>query len=230
MNQLTPIRQRPAAIAPVIPLAADRLRRVIVVGLLATAAMVALLAATQLIDFGVFNLGIRALNSDKHDSVFGLASLLAQVAVAVASVWRGSRMERHRWAWFALGALAAGLVVVRAETSFSATALAAPLACVFWLVCRLTWRDPGAARTVVWTGLILLMTSLLLHRVGLASDSSNASDYTWPYQILTVVKHGCEIGGWMLVATGIMAGVVDRPAPEVAAPESLRLETESVAP
>ena len=124
-----------------------------------------------------------------------------------------------------LGALVAGLVVLRALTTFNATALAAPLACVFWLICWLTWRDPGASRTVVWTGLILMMASLLLHKVGLAADSSTASDYTWAYQILTVVKHGCELAGWGLVATGIIAGTVERAVSEVAARESMRLET-----
>lgn len=229
MDQLSPVRLRPGALASTAPSPAERARRVIVTGLLVTTPMVALLAASQLINFGVFNLRLVAFDSDYHTSVFGVASLLAQAAVAAASVWRGSSVERHRRAWFALGALAAGLVVVRALTTFNATALAAPLACVFWLICWLTWRDRGASRTVVWTGLILMMTSLLLHKVGLAADSSTASDYTWSYQILTVVKHGCELAGWGLVATGIIAGAVDRPAPDVAARESMRLETESVA-
>jgi hypothetical protein len=181
-------------------------RRVIVAGVLVTIVLVALQAATQAIDFGVFNLQIRAFNSDKHDSVFGLASLVAQIAVGAASVWRGRRVEHRRWAWFALGALAAGLVLIRVLIHFNATALAVPLACLFVLVCWLTWRDPAAARAVVWAGLILMATSLLLHKVGLASDSSTASDYSWPYQLLSMIKHGAELAGWMLLATGIIAG------------------------
>ena len=51
--------------------------------------MFALLAAGQLIDFGVFNLRIRAFNTDTHASVFGVASLLAQVVAAAAIAWRG---------------------------------------------------------------------------------------------------------------------------------------------
>lgn len=172
--------------------------------------MVALHAITQAIDFGVFNLRLQALNADYHLSVFGVASLLAQAAAAAAMGWRGSRAERHRWAWFTLGALVAGLIVVRASTHFNATALAVPLACVFCLLCWLTWRDPVAARVVVWAGLILLVTSLLLHKVGIAADSSPASDYTWKYQIIDIVKHGAELAGWMLLATGIVAGIIDR--------------------
>jgi hypothetical protein len=193
--------------APVIPPAGDRMTRTIVVGLLVTFTLVALQAVSQLIDFSVFNLRLRAFNSDKHDSVFGLASLLAQMAVAAASVWRGRRVERHRRAWFALGALVTGLVLVRGLTAFNAAVVAAPLACVFWLVCWLTWRDRGAVRAVVWAGLILMVISLVLHKVGLAADASNASDYTWAYQLTGVVKHGCELAGWMLVATGIAAGL-----------------------
>ena len=64
---------------------------------------------------------------------------------------------------------------------------------------NLTWRDSGAARAVVWAGLILMVTSLLLHKVGLAADSSTASDYTWAYQITGMVKHGAELAGWMLI-------------------------------
>lgn len=235
MDQLSPVRHPPAVSAPVIPPVADRVRRVILIGLLVTVAIVALQAASQVIDFSVFNLRIRALNADKHDSVFWLVSLLAQMALAAASAWRGSRAERHRWAWFALAALLVGLVFVRGLTAFNATALALPLACVFGLLCWLTWRDPGSVRVVVWAGLILVVISLLLHKVGLAADSSNASDYTWAYQITGIVKHGAELAGWMLLTTGIIAGVRDRlapevsPTPEVTPPGSLPLEVDPVA-
>jgi hypothetical protein len=228
MNRLS-IQHLDAAFAPVNAPAADRMRSVIVSGLLVTISMVVLLAASQLINFGVFNLRLRAFDCDYHKSIFGVASLLAQAVVAAASVWRARCAERHRWAWFALGALVAGLLVVRGLTSFDATVLALPLACVFGLVWWLTWRDHGAARTVVWTGLILMMASLLLHKVGLAADSSTASSYTWPHQLVTVVKHGCELAGWALVATGIVAGIAARPVPADGAPESSRLERESAA-
>ena len=51
------------------------MRRVIIAGVLVAAVMFALLAAGQLIDYGVFNLRIKALNTDTHASVFGVASL-----------------------------------------------------------------------------------------------------------------------------------------------------------
>ena len=224
MKQLNLVRRRPAVGAPVLPPASDNVRRIIVAGLLVTIALVVLQAMSQAIDFSVFNLRIRALNSDKHDSLFGLASLLAQMAVAAACVWRGRRVERHRRAWFALAALVGGLVIIRGLTTFNATALAVPLACVFWMVCWLTWRDPGRARAIVWAGLILMVTSLLLHKVGLAADSSPASDYTWAYQITGMIKHGAELAGWVLLATGIAAGIEGRAAREVTPAGSLRLD------
>jgi hypothetical protein len=190
--------------------AAAATRHVIAVGLVATAVMVALLAAGQAIDFGVFNLRLRWLNTDTHLSVFGVVSLFAQVAAAAASAQRGAYAERQRWGWLTLGALLAVLVLIRGLTTYSSSVVGAPLACVFVLLFWLTWRDPGASRAVVWAGLILLMTSLLLHEVGPASDTSNASDYSWSYQVVTMIKHGAELGGWMLMATGIVAGLKGR--------------------
>ncbi len=81
-----------------------------------------------------------------------------------------------------------------------------PLALVFLTLCWLTWRDPGPVRAAVWSGLVLLAVSLLLHKVGLGADDSTASDFTWAYQIDSMVKHGAELAGWMLLATGIVAG------------------------
>lgn len=210
MNHLNPVRERPAVNAPVPLRIADEMKSVIVIGLLVTVAAVALQAATQAIDFSVFNLQLRAFNSDKRDSIFGLASLVAQAAVATACVWRGRRVGRNRRGWFVLGALVGGLVILRGLTTFNAKTLAVPLACVFGLVCWLTWRDRAACRAVVWAGLVLMATSLLLHKVGLAADDSTASDFTWAYQIISMVKHGAELAGWMLVFTGIAAGVQGR--------------------
>lgn len=230
MHPTTSIQERFRAGARETAPTADSATRVILAGLLVAAVAVTLLAATQLINFGVYNLRIRAFDSDFHTSLFGLASLASQLAVAGAAAWRGRQAERHRRAWFALGALVAVLSILREAITFNATTLAVPLACVFALTLWLTWRDPGAVRLVVWTGLVLMIASLVLHKVGIASDASTASDYTWPYQIVTVIKHGCELAGWTLVATGILAGTKRVWRERSSTPEPLRLEMESVAP
>jgi hypothetical protein len=229
MEQLRPVRHRLAISAPAIALVRDRASRIIVIGLVGAAALVMLQATMQAIDFGVFDLRIRGINSDTHHSLFGIASLLAQMVVAAASVWRGCRVERHRRAWFVLGALVVGLVIVRGLSTFNATMLAVPLTCLFGLVCLLTWRDPGGARTVVWAGLLLMAASFLLHKVGLAAEGSAASQHTWSYQFTGMVKHGAELAGWMLLATGIAAGVAGS-AQEDTPDQSLFLEMESVPP
>jgi len=207
----------------------DGARPVIVAGVVVANVTAALLAASQLINFGVFHLRIQAFDSDYHTSVFGLASLAAQLAVAVASAWRGRHTTRHRWAWFGLGALVAVLAVVRELTTFNATALAGPLLCVFVLLSCLVWRDAGITRAAVGAGLLLMMVSLMLHKVGIASDASTASDYTWPYQIVTVIKHACELAGWTLVATGVLAGTKQVSRKASSTPEALHLEVDSVA-
>lgn len=225
MNRLNKTPELSPAGVPGVPPAADRMRRVIVRGLFVTAVLTALLAASQLINYGVYHLRLQAFNTDTHASVFGVVSILAEASAAAAMVWRGTRVERHRWAWFVAGALAAGLILMRTFTTFNAAALAAPLACVFCLVCWLTWRDPGAARTVVWAALVFMLTSLVLHQVGLDADVLNYSNQSWAYQFTAVAKHGCELVGWLLLATGTVAAVAGRPAPKtnrattIAAPE-----------
>jgi hypothetical protein len=179
---------------------------VVAVGLLTTLTLVLLQALTQAINFGFFDLRIKALDCDNHFSVFGIASLAAELAAGAAIAWRGGRSESRPWVCRPLGALVAGLVVLRALTTFNAAVLAAPLTCVLVLVFWLTWRDAPLPRATVWSALVLMTISLLLHKVGLAADSSPASDYTWAYQITGIVKHGCEFGGWMLLVTGVLAG------------------------
>lgn len=203
--------------------------RVVGRGVAVTVALVGLQVAGQAIDFGVFDLRVSALNCDKHYSVFGVASLLAQVVAGTASVWRGRRAERRVPAWFFLGALLMGLVLIRELLAFNAAALAVPLGCVFLLLCWLTWRDLGLARVVVWSGLVLLATSLLLHKVGLAADSSTASDYTWAYQITGMLKHGAEFAGWMIATTGLIAGRDDRRRSHLRTQGHLLPEMESIA-
>jgi hypothetical protein len=199
--------------ASVVPSTADRLRRVIVVGLLSTGLMIALLAASQLINYGVYHLRLHAFDTDRHSSVFGVASLLAQLTAAAVIAWRGVRFERQRWTWLTLGVLVAGLVLLRTLITFNAKTLAAPLALAFVLVCWLTRRDRVLARSVVWAALVLMLVSLVLHQVGLDADVLNYSNQSWAYQLTAVAKHGCELAGWMLMATGIIAGVAHRLAP-----------------
>lgn len=209
------VQSRPSQRPPVFARDSGAARRVIVAGVVATLAVVVLQAASQAIDFQVYDLRLLAFNTDKHYSIFGLVSLLAQAGVGAVSLLRGSRTRQHVWAWYLLGVIDAGLVIIRGLTTFNATVLALPLAVIFVLLFWLTWGD-GRMRLIVWGGLALLIVSLLLHKVGLAADDSLATDFTWGYQITGMVKHGAELAGWMLVATGIAGGLAAREASDAA--------------
>lgn len=185
----------------------------ILIGLAVTMTIVTLLAAAQAIDFGFFDLRLHWLDADYRLSVFGVASILAQVSAGTVSAWRSRRSDRHRLAWLILAALIASLVAMRALTAYSASELAGPLVCVFALICWLTWADSPPSRLVSWAGLGVLAISLLLHQVGADADAVFASNYTWHYQILGIVKHGAELAGWTLLAVAILAAIVPRPAP-----------------
>lgn len=189
------------------PLATDSARRVLIGGLMATILTVALLAASQLIDFAVFDLRLHWLDADTHASVFGVVSLLAQAAAAAAIARRGTRSKRSPQAWLGLGALVAALILLRALVAYDPAAVGAPVAVVFCALFWLTRRDPRTLRTLVWAALALLVASLLLHQVGLDADVLNYSSHNWLYQISAVAKHGCELAGWMLLVTAITAGV-----------------------
>lgn len=200
ITSLAAVRSVPLLLSPV----NVRLRQVVTVGLVVAVAMSALLATAQAVDFGAFNLQLSWLNADHRLSVFAVASLLAQAATAAACFAQWHLAVHRRGAWFALGALVGALVLLRGLASFNAAVLALPLMFVFALLSVLTWSN-GTARRVVWAALLLLALSLVLHKVGPDADSSTASDYTWSYQVFGIIKHGAELAGWILAATGVVA-------------------------
>jgi len=183
---------------------------VIGLGLVLAGTVIVMFAASQAVDFGVFNLRFHWLDADRHLSIFGIASLLAQAATAAACVLHARVVMDRPRAWLALGLLLGVLIPIRALTAFNASVLAVPLACVFALLFVLTWHS-GTSRRIVWVALLLLALSLLLHKVGLDADSSTASDYTWSYQTLGIIKHGAELAGWILAATGVAADIAAAP-------------------
>jgi hypothetical protein len=179
--------------------------RVLVAGVaLALAALVAQIVA-QIVDFTVYDLRIDALNSNLDSSVFGVLSLAAEIAMACAAAFRAFESE-YRGRWLVLAAIAAALVAVRAAAPGSAMTVAAPVAVMFVLVWSLTSSDPARARTLVRVALCLLAFSFVVHVVGLKIVNSLGYDgNSWPYQVKSLLKHGAELAGWILLATGISA-------------------------
>jgi hypothetical protein len=185
--------------------------RIIAVGLCLAAATVLAQLACQLIDFGLFHLDLRILDSGHHKSVFGAASLVAQAAAAIAFVARAARPSPVRVAWILVGGLVAALVLVRALVKYDVRLLLPPVAVIFVLLCWLVSRDPGAVQMVVLGSLILLVCSFGLHVVGPAADAGPRDEQAWVYQLTAIVKHGSELAGWILLATGILAGAASLP-------------------
>ena len=196
---------------------------VITAGLLLTAALVSAQTASQLIDFHFFDLGVRMLDSDHHGSVFGVISILAQAAAAAAiGVRAASRRKRDG---LVAAALVGVLIVPRALEGrvsafkqYDVPIVIVPLAIVFVVAFALTLRDARKVRSIVWASLVLLVFSFALHAVGPQADGitrPNVVDYTWAYQLTGMVKHGAELAGWMLLATGMTAGVWRRMGGEV---------------
>jgi hypothetical protein len=202
-------RTHPVIAAP------DRAGRIISVGLWLAAATVLAQVACQLIDFRLFHLNLRILDSGHHRSVFGAASLAAQAAAAGALVVRAVRPSPVRVAWILLAGLVAVLVVIRALLRYDARLLLPPLAVIFVLLCWLVSHDPRAVRTIVLGSLILLVCSFALHLVGPTADTAHWDERTWMYQLIAIVKHGAELAGWILLATGILAGAAASSAREI---------------
>jgi uncharacterized membrane protein YfbV (UPF0208 family) len=181
--------------------------RVIRAGLLLTLAAVIAQAAAQSIDFGVYSLRVTALDSNVHGSIFGVISIVAQGASAVAMVVRARTASQPR-VWALLAAVVGALTVVRIVTSYNAAVLIVPVAVVFVLVWQLTADDPVEARMVVRAGLLLLVFSFVVHAVGPKLVTAlGYSVNSWPYEIKSMLKHGSEMAGWMLLAVGLVAPV-----------------------
>lgn len=160
----------------------------------------------QLVDFGIYHLRVGWLNSNRHASVFGAASLAAQGSVAVAAAIRSGAPPR-RVTWGLIAILVGILLVVRLSVPYSAPLLIGPVAVVFVLLWRSTREEPERVRRMIRTGLWLLLVSFAVHAVGPAvvSALTDGGTGSWPYQLKGLMKHSAELAGWMLVATGVIA-------------------------
>ncbi len=193
----------------------SRSAQIMTAGLLLTAAVVFAQAVGQWVDFHFFDLSLRVLDSEHHRSVFGALSILAEAVAAAAMGLRA--VSGRRLAWMLVAAVVAMLTVPRALMGYEAAferydvpILVVPLTVVFVVLCALTFHDAKRVRFMVWGSLVLLACSFALHAVGPQADAHGSTTYlalhTWTYQLTGMVKHGAELAGWMLLATGMAAG------------------------
>ena len=183
----------------------DRVDWIIPVGVVLAFVLVAAQTVTQLVDFGFFDLRIAAVDSNRHSSVFGALSLLANGAAAFTAALSGAWHRSRAWAVGAV--LIAAVLALRISDIGSGGAvrfvvllpLVAGLLLVIW---RIAIDAPARVRAVIRVGLWLLVFSYAVHIVGptVVTELGYTHD-SWAYQIKGVLKHGCELGGWTLLAT-----------------------------
>ncbi len=158
-------------------------------------------AIAQVIDYGLFDLRIRALNSNTHASVFGAVSLLANavaVAVAIALAARVRDLERG-----ILAGVLTAMLALRVSAPPHILILTLPLVGIALVI---LWRQ-GAHEggRAIRVGCLLLVLSFVIHASELGSHSPLAFDIdSWAYQLRCVVKHDAELAGWILIAAGLL--------------------------
>lgn len=198
--------------------------RVVSIGVLITLAAVIAQTASQALDFGVFDNGLRAIDSNYHGSIFGVASLLAQAAtvavIAARATWGGRRAG-----WLLLAALVGVLLILRIADAYEALPLLPLVAVVVLLFWRLTADDPARPRAIIWGALLLLGFSFALHPIAPNVHSLSSAGNTWVFQIKAMLQHGAEFAGWMLLATGTIAG--SRPAQRAYRDADIRVAREA---
>jgi hypothetical protein len=179
-------------------------------GVILAVASVAAQTTAQLVDFGLFDSRITAIDSNRHASVFGALSLLAHGAAAMA-VARTAAVSKHRRAWVIAAVLIAVLFALRLSGVGTGGVgrfllLLPPAAALLVLLWYLSSEEPARARAVVRAGLCLLVLSYVVHGFGakLVTELGYGGD-SWLYEVKGVLKHGGELGGWILVAAGVAA-------------------------
>lgn len=164
--------------------------------------------AAQLVNYAS-DLGMAVLDSSDDGGAFGIVGDLAAVSAAAAAWFVLARVRPVRPAAVALPPLLTFVAldkIIRLHDHvphymvFYAPLLVATAACLVDLVRRM----PRSRARVVVAGLVLLGVSFLLHAVGeRALLELGLSDSGWARQVKAVVKHGCEVQGWFLVAIGL---------------------------
>jgi hypothetical protein len=175
--------------------------------LIVAALALALETSTHLIDFGVYDLRIRALDSEDRWSYSHVIAAIAYAAGAVLCATGARRAVRRRPAWATASALFAFLLVdnvgrLHEHVAPWALLYAPVLLALFVSLVAIARGTPVAS--LVYTALGLLFASLAIHAlgpsvVGLAGWGPNA----WGYQIKVALKEGSELAGWVLLVPAL---------------------------
>jgi hypothetical protein len=176
---------------------------ILIVGLSVTAVVTA-----HLVDFGVYDLRINAMNANLGTSPVAWVSPAAILVALVASI---VLVRRTRRGLIRVLPFALAIVLVLATHHVGESIphwqvlLLAPLGVtlvVLWSAA--SDLHPSADRTLR-SGCLLLVVAFGLHvfgasilgHLGFGVDS-------WPYQVKVALKEGSEISGWMLIAGALV--------------------------
>jgi hypothetical protein len=177
----------------------DRVARV---GLGIAAVVVTAQVVAHLVDFWALDLRSVLLDSADEHSVFVRLGTVAILACAVATLMLGRRLLALACAWLFVDALLGIHEHIPHWTLIYIPVLAAVLA-AYWL---LSASFAPTARRIARSALVLLVVSAAIHRLGphlLALFGWGPS--AWEYQVKIALKEATEIGGWILLASGVYA-------------------------
>jgi hypothetical protein len=185
------------------PTVGDRLTKV---GAAAAFTVVAAGVVSQLVDYGVYDLRIRLLNSANGEAVMNIlvgAGLLAACAAALVVALARRPVRRPDVALaVALGFLVLDrLLGVHHHVPRWRVVYLPILAGTLLALALVQLRLAREARALLVAAMLLLGFSLVLHELGdwLMARIGEAP-HSWAYQLKVGLKHGMEAAGWILVA------------------------------
>ena len=184
-------------------------------GILVTIVIVLTGSAAQLINYGFFNQRIPGLDPGSDGGVFGVASDIALAAAAVSAWVLAARVRAARSVATALAGLLTFLAVDKVLRlhdyiphwiAFYLPVLAAAFICLVAVARGHRGEGRAVLDRLIGVGLLLLGFSFLLHVFGrrLLLDLGVSDTTGLAYQTKTMMKHGTEVAGWLLIALGLL--------------------------
>jgi hypothetical protein len=192
-----------------------RTRSIVRAGVLVAVVLIVAQSLSDVLNLWLADLTVRAFDIDANNSIFDVISTVAIGAAALAAGALAWRDPAHRVESAALAALLVvaavadglqlgGNVVRDGSTKILYLTLLAGVALAWW-VARI---GPPLARRAVRVGIVCLVLSIVVDTV---FHELNEPLHLWlrrgdpGHEVFTLVKQGLELGGWVLVATGLYA-------------------------
>jgi hypothetical protein len=179
-------------------------------GASAVAGILVFALASQLVDYGFYDLRLRLLDANEETGILGLLGQAAIIAAAASAVSVAARFREA--APVALAMLLTFLAIdhmtkLHEEVPHWRLAYLPPLAVTFLALAGVARGPVRASRSLLACGVALLAASLALHEIGeWLMERLGASSDSVTYQLKLAVKHGTEVAGWLLVALGLARG------------------------